>query len=137
MAPRPGRIEEACAAGSSRARVRSLEADWLWRQVQARVHAHRGEHGEAERLAREAIAIVERTDILNNQADALSDLAEVLAASDRGEDAAAALDAALERYERKKNLATIGQVRTRLEDLQSGGTKALTRVLRGRADFDQ
>lgn len=105
--------------------------------MQARVHAHRGEHGEAERLAREAIAIVERTDILNNQADALSDLAEVLAASDRGEDAAAALDAALERYERKKNLATIGQVRTRLEDLQSGGTKALTRVLRGRADFDQ
>ena len=50
----------------------------LWRQVQALVHAHRGEHAEAERLAREAVAIAERTDALNHQGDALCDLAEVL-----------------------------------------------------------
>ena len=55
----------------------------LWRQVQARVHAHRGEHAEAERLAREAVAIAERTDALNFQGDALCDLAEVLAAAGR------------------------------------------------------
>ena len=40
---------------------------------------HRGEHAEAERLAREAVAIAERTDALNCQGDALCDLAEVLA----------------------------------------------------------
>ncbi len=34
----------------------------LWRQVQALVHAHRGEHVEAEPLAREAVSIMGRTD---------------------------------------------------------------------------
>jgi tetratricopeptide (TPR) repeat protein len=96
----------------------SQEADWLWRQVQARVHAHRGEHGEAERLAREAVAIAERTDSLNNQGDALCDLAEVLAAAGRGDEAAGALEQALERYERKKNLAMVTQVRPKLKELR-------------------
>jgi AAA ATPase-like protein/tetratricopeptide repeat protein len=90
----------------------------LWRQVQARVHAHRGEHAEAERLAREAVTIGERTDALNFQGDALCDLAEVLAAAGRGAEAAAALELALERYERKKNLALLAQVRPRLEELR-------------------
>ena len=82
----------------------------LWRQVQALVDAHRGEHGEAEPLAREAVAIAERTDALNFQADAYCDLAEVLAAAGRTEEAAAALEQALERYKRKKNLAMVAQV---------------------------
>ena len=33
-----------------------------WRQAQALVHAARGEHGEAERLAREAVDWSRRTD---------------------------------------------------------------------------
>ena len=90
----------------------------LWRQVQARVDAHRGEHAEAERLAREAVAISERTDGLNGKAHALSDLAEVLAAAGRTEEAAAALEQALERYERKRNLAMVAQVRPKLADLR-------------------
>src|SRR5205814_7168041 len=36
--------------------------DQLWCQVQARVLAHRGEHAEAERFAREAVAGHEQTD---------------------------------------------------------------------------
>ena len=87
----------------------------LWRQVQARVDAHRGEHAQAERLAREAVAIGERTDALNSQGDALCDLAEVLAAAGRGDEAAAALEQALERYERKKNLAMVSHVHRRFE----------------------
>ena len=67
----------------------------LWRQVQARVHAHRGQHTDAERLAREAEAIAERTDALNSQGDALCDLAEVLAAAGRTEEAAQTLERAL------------------------------------------
>ena len=89
----------------------------LWRQVQARVHAHRGEHAEAERLAREAVAIAERTDGLNFQGDALCDLAEVLHAAGRTDEAADALEQALDRYERKQNLAMVAQVRPRLERL--------------------
>jgi len=90
----------------------------LWRQVAALVHASRGEHVIAERLAREATAIIENTDALNLQGDALCDLAEVLAAAGRTGEAADALDQALERYERKKNLAMVAQVRPRLEELR-------------------
>ena len=90
----------------------------LWRQVQARVDSHRGRHENAESLAREAVAMIEQTDALNFQAGALSDLADVLAAAGRTREAVAALDQALERYERKGNASAAGQVSTRLEALR-------------------
>ena len=95
----------------------------LWRQVQALVHAaprraRRGGDGSPARRSRSA----ERTDGLNDQGDALCDLAEVLAAAGRTEEAAEALEQALERYERKKNLAMAAQVRSRLEALREGAT---------------
>ncbi|MDQ2983554.1 MAG: AAA family ATPase [Actinomycetota bacterium] len=92
----------------------------IWRQVQALVHAHRDEHVEAERLAREAVAITERMDAPSLQGHALCDLGEVLAAADRTDEAAAALEQALDRYERKKNLAMVAQVRPRFEALRAG-----------------
>jgi len=85
-----------------------------WRRVQALVLAHRGEHQEAARLAREAVAGVEQTDSLIFQGDAWYDLAEVLAAAGREEDAAAALAEALDRYERKQNIPLARQTRERL-----------------------
>jgi thioredoxin-like negative regulator of GroEL len=90
----------------------------LWRQVQALIHAHRREHATAERLAAEAVAIAERTDALNFHGDARCDLAGVLAAAGRSEEAADALEQALQRYERKKNLAMAAQARERLVLLQ-------------------
>jgi len=90
----------------------------LWREVQARVLAHHGEHAEAERLAREAVAITEGTDILSGQGEALAELAEVLASAGRTEEAVDAFERALERYGRKKNLAMVAQVRPRLEALR-------------------
>jgi len=128
-APRLGR--ELCALGrhdqaeplAQLGRETGLKLDLStqvsWRQAQALVHANRGEHAEAERLAREAVAIADRTDVLNLQGDALCDLAEVLRASGRVEEAAAALEQSLERYERKRNLAMSAQVRTRLADLEA------------------
>jgi tetratricopeptide (TPR) repeat protein len=113
-----GRFEEAEPLAQLGRTVAVQEADWLWRQVQARVHAHRGEHEAAERLAREAIAIVEQTDILNMQGDAYCDLAEVLAAAERSEESAWALGQALERYEHKKNLAMVAQTKPKLEQLR-------------------
>ena len=89
-----------------------------WRQAQALLESNAGNQGEAERLAREAIALADTTDALNIQADALCDLAEVLRAANKTMDAADALEQALERYERKKNLAMVAQVRPRLEALK-------------------
>jgi tetratricopeptide (TPR) repeat protein len=91
----------------------------LWCGVQARVLAHRGEHAEAERLAREAVAGQEQSDNLTFQGDAWCDLAEVLAAAGRDEEAATALAEALERYERKGNIPLARQVRKRLSALRS------------------
>ena len=97
---------------------RNVLGQALWRQVQALVHASRGEHAEAKAVVDEAVELIDRTDGLNYQGDALCDLAEVLEAAGRTDEAAAALEQALERYERKKNLAMVAQVRPRLEALR-------------------
>ena len=73
------------------------------------------------RLAREAVAVLEPTDALNIQGDALSDLAEVLHAAGRSEAADGAYAEASARYERKHNLAQVAQVRERLAELHRVG----------------
>jgi len=78
------------------------------------VWSHRGQHEEAERMAREAVAIAEGTDALIRQGDALCDLAEVLRSAGRLQEAVTILEQALERYERKRNLPMAAQIRQRL-----------------------
>ena len=85
--------------------------------------ARRGEHAEAEQIAREAIAIGENR-LLNGQGDAYADLAEVLLLGGKPDEAAAALEQALDRYERKKNLAMAAQVRARLAALREAPASA-------------
>jgi len=82
-----------------------------WRCVRAKLEC-------SEPLAREAVAISAQTDALNLQGDALCDLAEVLHSASRTEDEADALEQALERYERKRNLAMAERTRARLAELQ-------------------
>jgi class 3 adenylate cyclase/tetratricopeptide (TPR) repeat protein len=94
------------------------QTEMLWRQVRAKVLARRGEHAEAERLARQAVSICNETEMLDAQADVYADLAEVLALAGRAEEAAEALDQALARYERKGNLVMAGRSRDRLEALR-------------------
>jgi tetratricopeptide (TPR) repeat protein len=113
-----GRFDEAeplAQRGRELSTEQDVDAQRLWRQVQARVLAHRGRHEEAERLAREAVAIVDRTDALAIQGQVFSDLGEVLAAAGQNEEATAAFEQALDRHERKKNVAMVAQVRARLE----------------------
>ena len=93
----------------ARSRGWSPSRGTTWRQVLARVGAHRGELAEAERLAREAVAMSERNDSLDTQCLALWDLAEVLAAAQRPDEAADVLEQALNRCRRKKNLALATQ----------------------------
>ena len=90
--------------------------EMLWRQVRAKVLARRGQHAEAERLAREAVAIGEGTDSLIGQGDANADLAEVLLLAERRDEAVAALRHALERYERKGHLVSAQRMRERLAE---------------------
>ena len=90
----------------------------LSRQVRAKVLARRGEHAEAERHAREAVAIGEKTDMLDAQGDTHADLAEVLLLVGEPDEAAAALEQALARYERKGNLVSTQRAQTRLVELR-------------------
>jgi tetratricopeptide (TPR) repeat protein len=117
------RLEEAEAwAGRSGELGASDDAitQMLWREAKAKVLARRGEHAEAERLAREAVAIGEETDLLDNQADAHADLAEVLSLAGRPKEATEALEQALARYERKGNVVMAGRTSERLAALRSG-----------------
>ncbi len=108
------RAQQGCALGHAE----DLVTQAFWRQAQARVLSHRREHAEAETLAREAVAITERTTGLSYQGDALCDLAEILTAEGRRDEAAAALTQALDRYERKRNLAMARRVREQLAESQ-------------------
>ena len=94
------------------------QKEMLWRRIKAKVCARRGEHTEAERLAREAVAICDGTEMLDAQGDVYADLAEVLALAGRPEDAAEALEQALARYERKGNVVMAARTRDRLERLR-------------------
>jgi class 3 adenylate cyclase/tetratricopeptide (TPR) repeat protein len=121
---RLGRFEaaESCARQSREVGdADDLVSQGLWREVQALVESQRGNHAEAERLAREALAYVERTDSLAFQGGALRDLAEVLLAAGRAEEAAAAFAQALDRYERKRILPLARRVRERLTTLEPVG----------------
>jgi class 3 adenylate cyclase len=112
-----GRYDEAEALallGRSLASEHDIASQARWREAQALVLSARGKYGDAERLAREAVGIMEGTDNLNHQGDTLADLAQVLAAAGRTEEARAALRQALDRYERKKNLVMAERVREKL-----------------------
>jgi DNA-binding SARP family transcriptional activator len=81
-----------------------LSAQIIGQGLSARILADRGHHAEAEDLARSAVALAAQTDLLSERADALLDLAHVLAAAGRVPDAHAAAIQALHLYQRKGNL---------------------------------
>jgi tetratricopeptide (TPR) repeat protein len=72
--------------------------------LSARMLADRGHYAEATELASSAVALAVQTDLLSQHADALLDLAHVLAASGRFPEAQAAATQALDLYRRKGNL---------------------------------
>ena len=66
-----------------------------------------GQIAEAERLAREAVSLLEGTDVLAVRADALLDLADVLVVSGRSAAAGPVAAQARELYERKGHLVGV------------------------------
>jgi ATP/maltotriose-dependent transcriptional regulator MalT len=93
----------------------------IWRGVQAKVLAHEGRGEEAEALAREAVALVEPTDLLSHHGDAMLDLAEVLRTREREEDSDRAARTGLAMYDLKGNVAAAARARSLLND-RLGGT---------------
>jgi tetratricopeptide (TPR) repeat protein len=89
----------------------------LWRTGRAKIRARRGELAEAEALAREAVAVAERTDLLNTRGDTLADLGEIVALAGRPADAVAAFEQAAELFERKGNRASLERVRLAVAEL--------------------
>jgi tetratricopeptide (TPR) repeat protein len=96
-----------------------LATQALWRQVDAKVLARRGHAEEAERLAREAVAIADPTQQLLLRADSHADLATVFELVGKLADACAALERALDLYERKGNVVEAQRVRARLAEVQA------------------
>jgi predicted ATPase/class 3 adenylate cyclase len=116
-----GRDEEADAFAELSAQLAAsgdLITQVCWRRVRARVLARRGEIQAAEALAREALAIAEATDFVNDRADALIDLSRVLEASNRSDEAVSAVSAALDLYELKGNVIAAASTRLRLGKLK-------------------
>jgi class 3 adenylate cyclase/tetratricopeptide (TPR) repeat protein len=90
----------------------------LWRQAQALVHSARGQNAEAVRLAEEAVEWFSRTDSLPRQGDAQCDLAQVLEAAGRRDEAIGAWREALGCYERKEVIPLAARVREHLAALE-------------------
>jgi class 3 adenylate cyclase/tetratricopeptide (TPR) repeat protein len=87
----------------------------FWRRVLAKLLARHGDGERALALAREAVALLEGTDALNERGDALVDLADVLELVGRsGSESFDPLERALEVYERKENIVSARKVRERL-----------------------
>ena len=104
-AERFARTGERTAAGDD------VFSQLLWRSAMAKIRARRGELDVAERLAREAVALVDETDLLNTQGDTLADLSEVLSLAGRPDEAAAVLEQAADRFEQKGNLVSLEHAR--------------------------
>jgi tetratricopeptide (TPR) repeat protein len=93
----------------------------LWRTARAKALAHAGGAGEAELLARQALALVENTDDLSTHAGVLVDLGDVLCADGRAGEAVPLLEAATRLYERKGNLVLAARTRSSLDELRATG----------------
>jgi class 3 adenylate cyclase/tetratricopeptide (TPR) repeat protein len=120
-----GRLDEAVElTGTAEALTASddLAGQMLWRQARARILARRGDHAEAERLVREAVALVEDTDMINFHADALVDSAEIGGLAGRTDEARERLEQALALYERKGNVAAAAASQRELGRLATGAS---------------
>ncbi len=89
----------------------------LARSARGTAVAHQGRASEGERLAREAVEIIDRTDFLIDRADARANLGEVLLLAERVDDALPVLAQALELHEAKGNVVAAASARELLDSL--------------------
>jgi class 3 adenylate cyclase/tetratricopeptide (TPR) repeat protein len=113
-----GRYDEARAIAKRSADVSApddLAAQFHWRSVTAKLLAREGRFMEAEAMARDAVAIISRSEELDSQASALLDLGEVLRLAGKEAEAKIAIEEAAELFESKGNLVLASKARDLLE----------------------
>jgi class 3 adenylate cyclase/tetratricopeptide (TPR) repeat protein len=107
---RQGRYDESGTFATFSADVAApddLATQVLWRGVSAKLLARRGELEAAERIAREAVEMSRRADDpIDDQANALIDLGQVLRMAGKHNEAAREAGQALALYEKKGNLVS-------------------------------
>ena len=108
-----GRYEDAFILLETVDETPGPDCEWLIKRrgVPARLLARRGRMEEAERLARDGVALAADSEFAVLHADVLLDLAEVLELAGRSEEARAATAEAVSIYERKGNVAAARNAR--------------------------
>jgi class 3 adenylate cyclase/tetratricopeptide (TPR) repeat protein len=122
-----GRTEDAAEMvriGEENASADDFSSQTLLAQARSRILAARGRIEEALAQAREAVAIVERSDYIAEQAEARMALAEVLAAAGRPAEAAAEIEQAIDRYRHKGANLYVDQASAELERLGASGARS-------------
>jgi tetratricopeptide (TPR) repeat protein len=96
-----------------------VESQALWRSTRAPILARRGDHQQAEALARAAVDLTLRTEAPNMQAEAQLELACVLKVAGRLSEARETLNIALENFLAKGNVVGASLVRKAAQALHS------------------
>jgi hypothetical protein len=112
---RMGEALELCETTRRQAAPGDTITQVIWRGVRARVLAGQGHCDDASLLAREAVGLVEATDLLSHHGDAMLDLAAVLETCGREAESRQAARTGLALYERKGNLAATARARSLLD----------------------
>ncbi len=104
---------EQCDVSEAAAPEEDFVTHAMWRGVRAKLLARAGRLEAAEAVARDALALIEQTDLLTHHGDALLDLADVLGLAGRTGEAGDAARGALALYEQKGNLVSAQRARGR------------------------
>jgi tetratricopeptide (TPR) repeat protein len=112
-----GEIEALCAKAREMTAADDL-ANFVWLDmVSGLLHARHGEYQEAEEGSRRAVAVADTTDFHSARSRSRVYLAEVLALSGRGEEAAEVAAEAVEIFEAKGDITAAARFRSRLSSL--------------------
>jgi class 3 adenylate cyclase/tetratricopeptide (TPR) repeat protein len=105
--------------GVSEAMVASddVDAQVALRQARVQLLAKRGDYSEAERLAREGLALLEGTDELTVRSRMLIRLAEILGSAGKSEEAKSAAEEAIQLCEQKGNVVLGREAQELLDEL--------------------
>jgi tetratricopeptide (TPR) repeat protein len=116
-----GQLEEAVELTERAERIAApndLDAQVRWRLARAAAFSAAGEHPQAERLTREAVALAEPTDTVLLIADSLSGLGHVLVAAGTPSEAAEPLARAIAVYRAKGDTVSAAKCQATLDSLE-------------------
>jgi predicted ATPase/class 3 adenylate cyclase len=109
-AGRYAEAEEFAAISEQTGALADVVTQAVWRSARARALLQRGEPDDAERLARTAVDLAEKTDFLELQAMTSLSLANVLKETGRSGEAAVLVDDARRAFERKGNVVAASRL---------------------------